>query len=190
MENRLLNFILFGRSGCGKGTQADLLDKKFGNMLKISSGDLLRNLSEQDTNAGRKIKEVLMGGGLPFAEIASTLWMHEIAYTLMDDQGLICDGFPRRLEEAANLYDFLKWLDRIDYTKVILINISREEAFKRLISRGRIDDKEQAINERLDWFDEIVVPAINFFKEKGLLLEVNGEQTIEKIHEDIMAKIG
>ena len=61
MENiEKLNFILFGRSGCGKGTQADLLEKKFGNMLKISSGDLLRNLSEQDTNAGRKIKGVLI----------------------------------------------------------------------------------------------------------------------------------
>ena len=189
MNEKPLNFILFGRSGCGKGTQSDLIEKKFGKMLKVSSGDLLRNLAEQDTNAGRKIKEVLVNGGLPFAEIAATLWMHEIAYTLKDDEGLICDGFPRRLEEAHNLYEFLKWLDRIDDTKIILIEISREEAFKRLLDRGRIDDKEKAINERLDWFDEIVMPAVNFFKERGLLVEVNGEQTPEKIHQDIMAKI-
>ena len=76
MENKPLNFILFGRSGSGKGTQADLLIKKFGNTLKISSGDLLRNLAEQDTDAGRKIKEVLINGGLPFSQIASTLWVH------------------------------------------------------------------------------------------------------------------
>ena len=189
MENKPLNFILFGRSGSGKGTQADLLIKKFGNTLKISSGDLLRNLAEQDTDAGRKIKEVLINGGLPFSQIASTLWMHEIAYSLKDDQGLICDGFPRRPEEANDLYEFLKWLDRIDYTKVLLIEISREEAFKRLIARGRIDDKEKAINERLDWYDEFVVPAINFFRDKGLIIDINGEQSIEKIHEDIMDKL-
>ena len=87
------------------------------------------------------------------------------------------------------MYEFLKWLKRIDHTKVFLIDISREEACKRLIARGRSDDHEEAINERLDWFDEIVMPAITFFNKKGLLIEINGEQEIQKIHEDIMSKL-
>lgn len=189
MENHPINFVLFGRSGSGKGTQAELLHQKFPNTLKLASGDLMRDLAKTETDAGKRIKEVLEGGGLPFAQIAATLWMHKIAYTLKEDQGLICDGFPRRLEEAIDLYEFLKWLKRIDHTKVVLIDISREEAFKRLINRGRVDDHEEAINERLDWFDDIVLPAITFFNKKGLLIEINGEQTIEKIHEDIMEKL-
>ncbi len=189
MENHPLNFILFGRSGSGKGTQAELLAKEFPNMLRLSSGDLMRHLAKEDTDAGKMIKEALKTGGLPFAKIASTLWMHKIAYELKESQGLICDGFPRRVEEAEDLYEFLKWLKRIDDIKVFLINISREEAFKRLIERGRADDHAKAINERLDWFDEFVMPAVTFFDKKGLLIEINGEQSIEKIHEDILVKI-
>ncbi len=189
MGNKPFNFILFGRSGSGKGTQAELLAKYFGNMLQVSSGDLMRKLAEQNTDVGKKIKDTINQGKLPYAQIASTLWMHEIAYTLKENQGLICDGFPRRPQEAEELHEFLEWLDRIDNTKVLLINISREEAVKRLLGRGRVDDNEKAINERLDWYDDFVVPAINFFKEKGLLIEINGEQSIEKIHEDILAKL-
>ena len=189
MENKILNFILFGRSGSGKGTQAELIAQKFPNTLRLSSGDMMRDLAGQNSDAGKRIKETIESGGLPFAKMASTLWMHKIAYELKEDEGLICDGFPRRIEEAADLYEFLKWLKRIDNTKVFLINISREEGLKRLVGRGRVDDHEKAINERLDWFDEFVVPAIIFFKEKGLLIEINGEQSIEKIHEDIMDKL-
>ena len=189
MENHPTNFVLFGRSGSGKGTQSDLLHQKFPNTLEIVSGELLRSLAKEETDAGKRIKLVLESGELPFAQLPSALWMHKIAYTLKEDQGLICDGFPRRLEEAVDLYEFLKWLKRIDHTRALLINISREEAFKRLIARGRSDDHEEAINERLDWFDEIVMPAITFFNKKGLLIEINGEQEIQKIHEDIISKI-
>ena len=65
-------------------------------MLQLSSGDLMRDLAKKDSDAGKRIKETLEKGGLPFAKMASTLWMHKIAYELKEDNGLICDGFPRR----------------------------------------------------------------------------------------------
>lgn len=188
-KNEPINLILFGRSGSGKGTQAELLAKHFTNMLYISTGDLMRNLALQNTDAGQRIKVIIDKGGLPFDNMATTLWMHEISYKLKKNQNLLCDGMPRRLNEAENLYNFLSWLERIGNTKALVIEISREEAMKRLLKRVRYDDDENTINQRLDWYEERVVPAINFFKEKGILLEINGEQTVEKVFEEIINKI-
>jgi len=188
-NNKPLNLILFGRSGSGKGTQAELLAKHFKNTLHISTGDLFRNLAEQDTDAGIKVKEVLEKGGLPFDEMATALWMHEISHKLKKGQSLLCDGMPRRLHEAENLYGFLSWLERIENTKALVLEISREEAIKRLVKRGRGDDDVDAINKRLDWYEDRVVPAINFFKDKGLIININGEQPIDKVFQDILEKI-
>ena len=189
MNNKPCNFIFFGRSGSGKGTQSELLAKHLGNTIHISTGDLMRDLAKQDTDSGKKIKEILGAGGLPFDQMATTLWMHEIAYTLKREQGLICDGFPRSIREAGDLFDLLTWLERIDHTKVLVLGISREEALERLLKRNRNDDDEIAINKRLDWYEDRVVPAIDFFRSKGMVLDINGEQSIETIFKDIVEKI-
>lgn len=189
MNNAPVNFILFGRSGSGKGTQAELLAKHFDNTLHVSTGDLMRDLAKQNTDSGKRIKKILEAGGLPFDQMATTLWMHKIAYTLKTGQGLICDGFPRRSREAEDLFEFLTWLGRIDNTKVLVVDISREEALKRLLKRNRDDDDEAAINKRLDWYEERVVPAINFFKGKGVVLDINGEQSVEGVFQEIIDKI-
>ena len=188
-KSKPVNLILFGRSGSGKGTQAELLAKHFNNVLHVSTGDLMRDLAAHDTDAGTKIKEVLDSGGLPFDYMATTLWMHEISYKLKKNESLVCDGMPRRLNEAENLYDFLSWLERIENTKALIIEISREEAIKRLGKRGRGDDDKDAINKRLDWYEDRVVPAINFFKDKGLIININGEQSIEDVFKEILEKI-
>ncbi|MBI4158363.1 MAG: nucleoside monophosphate kinase [Candidatus Yanofskybacteria bacterium] len=188
-NNKPINLIFFGRSGSGKGTQAELLTKHFKNVLHVSTGDLFRDLAKQDTDVGIRIKEVLDKGGLPFDQMATTLWMHEISYKLKKDQNLLCDGLPRRLDEAKNIYDFLLWLERLDNTKALIIEISREEAIKRLLNRARYDDDEGAINKRLDWYEDRVIPAINFFREKDLVIEINGEQSIEEVFKEILSKI-
>ena len=217
--NKPLNFVLIGRSGCGKGTQAKLLMENFGNFYYISTGDLLRDLASQDTDVGQRIKKIIETGGLPYDDLATTLWMREIAYKVKEDQGIMADGFPRRLNEAKNLYQFLKFLDREKTTFYILIDISREEAFNRLTKRrickkcGRLipwigefkklevcdecggeletrpDDTNEAINNRLDYFEERVIPVIKFFEEKGKLIKINGEQLIEDVFKDILTAI-
>ena len=130
-----MTIIFIGRSGCGKGTQIDLLKGIFSNTLSISTGDLMRDLSKQETEVGKKIKEVLDMGGLPFDQMATTLWMREIAYFLKSDQNLICDGFPRRTNEARDLCEFLTWLKRIENTKAFLLNINTDEALKKFLKK-------------------------------------------------------
>jgi adenylate kinase len=219
MENKPLNFVLIGRSGSGKGTQAKLLMEKFGNFFYVSTGDLLRDLATQKTDVGERIERILDAGKLPSDDLATALWIREIAYNLKKGQGLMADGFPRRLQEAMDLYELMDFLERNDKTFYLLIDISRDEAFNRLAKRrickkcGRLipwvgefkklevcdectgeletrpDDTNEAINNRMDYFEESVVPAIKFYEEKGKLTKINGEQSIEDVFKDILAAI-
>ena len=214
-----LNFTLIGRSGSGKGTQAKLLMKHFGNIFYISTGDLFRDLAKADTDTSKKIQKIMEGGGLPFDDMATTLWMHEFAYNLKEDQGLMLDGAPRRVNEAKSLDRYLDFLDRKENTFNLLIDISRQEAFDRLSKRrickecGRLipwvgefkkikvcdqcggelitraDDTSEAINNRLDYYEKRVVPTVEYYEKQGRLVKINGEQSIEDVFKDILKAI-
>ncbi len=182
-----LNFTFIGRSGCGKGTQADFLMKKFPYLKHVTTGKLFRELSLQDTDAGHRIKKDMTDGTLPFDDLATTLWMREIAYTVKEDEGILLDGAPRRVPEAKNLERFLTFLERDKHVFNIFIDISRDEAFNRLKARRRDDDTDEAINGRQDYFEEFVQPVVEFYKERGRLITINGEQSEEDVFSDICA---
>ena len=185
-----LNFILVGRSGSGKGTQAGLLKEHFNNMVHITTGDLMRDLASKDTQVASKIKKIIQEGGLPYDDMATTLWMHKIAYMVKQDEGIICDGFPRRVVEAQNLDRFFEWLDRKDNTKVLFLDIAHGEAFTRLKKRGReIDDHDEAIRGRMIYFEDKVMPVVSYYKESNRLIDINGEQSIEDVFKEILEKI-
>lgn len=214
-----INFVLIGRSGCGKGTQAKLLGEHFGNLCYIATGDLFRKLASQDTEVGHRTKALIEGGGLPFNDLATMLWMSAISYNLKEEQGFCLDGAPRRIEEAKALDAFLKYVERTESTMIILIDISRKEAFDRLTKRRickncgqlipwvgdyknlevcdkcggdleeRADDISQAIKNRLDYFDKDVSKVIKYFKKKKRLITIKGEQPIEKVFKDILAEV-
>ena len=191
MDNeKPLNFILVGRSGSGKGTQADLLKNKFGNLVHITTGDLMRDLAEKDTDVGVRIKKILQEGGLPYDDMATTLWMHKISYSVGQNQGIICDGFPRRVNEAHNLDRFLEWLGRKDHTKVLFLDVHHDEAFTRLKKRGReIDDNDEAIRGRMAYFQDKVLPVADYYKESDRLIDINGVQPVEDVFKEILEKI-
>ena len=214
-----LNFILIGRSGSGKGTQAELLMERFGNLCSISTGDLFRGLAKTGTDAGNKVKKILEEGGLPYDELATTLWMHEIAFNIKENQGIIADGFPRRLNEAKSLDNFLEFLGRKENTFYLLIDISRQDSFDRLTKRRickkcgklipwvgdfknlkacddcggelftRADDTPEAINNRLNYYEERVVPVVKYYEEQGVLIKINGDQSIKDVFKDILKAI-
>lgn len=177
--------LLLGRSGCGKGTQAELLKKLLEPCLYIYAGDLFRELATTDALVGRKIKNVLESGGLPEEWIAAFLWQKKLMDGLKSgEENIIMDGSPRRLDEAQEMDEVLKWLGRTDI-KVILIDITEDEAVKRLLKRGRADDTEEAIRERLHWFNTDATPAIEYYEKSDRLIRIDGMGSVEEIHERI-----
>lgn len=214
-----LNFALIGRSGCGKGTQAELLMEHFGNFFYISTGGLLRNLAKLENAAGKGIKKILDEGRLAPDFVIIGLWMNELCNNLKEDQGIMLDGAPRRVIEAEAIDEFMDFLGRKNEFYPILIDISREEAFNRLTKRrickkcgklipwvgdfknlekcdkcggelfNRPDDNPEAINNRLDYYEDKVIEVVNYYKDSNRLITVNGEQPIEDVFKDILEAI-
>lgn len=180
------NVILIGRSGSGKGTQAELLTRKFSHFYYLATGDLFRDLAKRDTDTGNRVKKVLDEGGLPMDDLATTMWMHNLVYNLKEEQGLLADGFPRRLPEAKSLDAFLEFLERISTSHFILIDISGPEAFRRLTARGRADDTNEAITGRMSYYEERVIEVVEYYKEHDRLTVINGEQSVLDVHKDIV----
>lgn len=177
--------IILGRSGSGKGTQIDLLKERLGEpCLHVSTGALFRNLSKADTYTGQKIRSVIESGGLPDGWIAEFLWQKEIVEKVKGDEHIVFDGTPRRLDEAKELDEVLKWLGRED-VKVVLVDITEEEALTRLLKRARTDDSESGIRARLAWFNKDVQHAIDYYEKSGRLLRVDGIGPVPEIFERI-----
>jgi adenylate kinase family enzyme len=110
---------------------------------------------------------------------------------LSGDEHLITDGLSRRLPEADILISALSFFKRPN-PKVIYINVSRDWATNRLISRGRKDDSATGVTSRMDWFEESVVSVLDYFKKRDdyEFIEINGEQPIEGVHNEVLAKLG
>lgn len=210
-----LNVIVLGRSGSGKGTQAKLICEKF-DLEYIGTGALLRDFSKKENTAARKIKRDLAEGKLVPTWVAFFLWMEKLSQ-VSESQGILFDGSPRKVREAELLDDVLQWYGRTNI-KVVLVDISREEAIKRMINRRmcsrcgrsfytnpdqkdikcdncggdmmmRPEDNPEAIEKRLNWFDEEVSKSIDFYEKQGVLVRVNGERPIEEVFQDIVSAL-
>jgi adenylate kinase family enzyme len=191
--------IFFGKSGSGKGTQADLLIKYLkkhdahNDVVYVETGAGLRKFIEKSpSHTAVMTKEILSRGGLMPASIPIWTW----STMLIDEvktgkEHMVFDGVARRADEAPILDQALQFYGRKDFA-VVLLDVPHEEVTARLIKRGRHDDKHEKITERLKWFETDVMPSIHYFK-KGAhckYLHVNGHQTIEKVHEDILKALG
>ena len=215
MSSQSKVIILSGRSRCGKGTQAKLLIKEFG-FEYLGSGKFLRGRTENTDFTGKKLKEVLEGGALVPTPIMFRIWAEEIEKMkdVIDEKGVILDGSPRTLLEAELMDAAFKWYSWDD-VKVILLDISEQEAFDRLTKRRickqcgklipwvgdfkgmkvcddcsgelitRADDKPEAIRKRLKFFKDDVQPALDYYEKQGKLAKVDGDKSIEDVYHDV-----
>ncbi len=219
MENQKkpLNIILLGISGSGKGTQAKKLIERF-NLKYIGTGELLRNFSQKDNFAARKIRDELKKGNLAPTWFAFYLWLDELV-SVPEDQGVIFDGSPRKMQEAEFIDEVLEWYER-DNVKVLFIEVSEEEVLRRISKRRvcegcgknfivndpneqnliceecggklvvRMEDQDKnAIRRRLEWFKKEVMPVVEHYKKKGNLIVINGEQSIDDVFAEILSKL-
>lgn len=188
MESKTI--IILGRSGSGKGTQAELLKKLLEPCLYVYAGDLFRELAQTETVAGLKVKEILEVGGLPPEWLAAFLWQRKLVEGLKSGrENIIMDGSPRRLDEAQEMDEVFEWLGRPE-VKIILVDITEDEAVRRLLKRGRADDTEEAIRARLAWFNTEALPAIEYYEKSGRLIRVDGMGSVEEIHSRIKNALG
>ena len=186
-------FIFFGQSGAGKGTQVQLLQKyleqKKRNVLKIETGAKFRELLTSETLTGRQTKDRIGRGLLLPDFLAIALWGREIIEKITGKEDLILDGLARRPHEAQMLAGGMTFYNR-HKPFVIYIKVSETWCTTRLTERGRADDTPNQIKKRLDWFNWNTVPSIAYFHENSNynFIEINGEQSVENVHKEILEK--
>ncbi len=170
--------ILLGKPGAGKGTQAELLERENG-YVAVSTGEVLRDAAKFDS----RLAEVLNSGQLADSQLIFQLL--EQKFQQVGKNRIILDNFPRNQEQASWLIKHLekKPPEKID---LVILNISDEEVSKRLNKRGRADDNPEGISKRLQIFHNDVRRAVALLKGVVQQKEVNGEGTVNEVHQRIL----
>lgn len=186
----MLNIALFGPPGAGKGTQSDFLIKKY-NLYYISTGDLLRKEMAAKSKLGLEAQSIIASGGLVSDEIIVQI----IEKTITENHGsngFLFDGFPRTYIQAYILEGLMIKL-HTSLNCLISLNVPEEVSVDRLMKRGltsgRSDDNEQVIRNRLNEYNEKTLPVLQFYRDKGIYVEVDGTGDIEDVHHQITAII-
>lgn len=192
----LQTIIFIGRSGCGKGTQAELFinrikrfDEKKRQVLYVETGEHFRHFIRGEGFSSKISKRIYDADERQPDFLACHMWSNILLNELDEDMHIVFDGAPRALDEAEILTSALNFYKR-ESPAVIYINVSRKWSEERLLARGRADDLNLAkIDKRLDWFDRDVVPAVEYFRKNPYyrFFEIDGEQTIEEVHAEIIA---
>jgi adenylate kinase len=185
-------FVFFGIVGSGKGTQVklliDFLKKKDGRECVYAyPGNEYRKLTESGSYTGQVVKDSMTRGHLQPDFLTDAIFTNILISSLSPEKHLIADGYPRTLVQSENFEEIIKFYKRED-VKIVYIELSKEEAMKRNLLRGRADDTKEGIEKRFNEYVNKVVPAMNYFKGKDnyIIYTINGEQNIENVHKDII----
>ncbi len=209
----MMNLVILGSPGSGKGTQALMLARKY-SLLQISTGDILRDAVLKGTELGSKAKSYMDSGGLVPDELVVEL-IEETLNTSERKKGFILDGFPRTLNQAKALHKLLVGMGEvIDY--VIYLDVSKDEVVRRLSLRRscpncnrlynmvsdppsdgincdecsseliiRRDDKEEVILNRLEIYNNETLPILKWYDQKSKVVKINGEMKSSEVLEQI-----
>lgn len=193
---QMQTFVFFGIIGSGKGTQVKLLTDFLKNKdgletVYASPGNEYRKLTQSDNYTGSLVEGPVSRGELLPGFLTDAIVVNILISSLTPTKHLIADGYPRAIEQSTSFEKMMKFYRREDI-KVIYIEISKEEAVKRLKLRGRHDDTDEGIAKRFDEYVNNVVPAMNYFKDKAgyTIYTINGEQSVEDVHKDIIKALG
>lgn len=189
-------FLFIGRSGCGKGTQAALLENLLADrdakypIVHLETGKLFREFIKGATHTQEVSKAILEDGALQPEFLTVYLWADFMVRNMRKECHLIVDGTPRRRDEASVLHTAFEFYARIN-PQIIFINVSRGWSEERMLERKRQDDNKRDIEARLNWFDTEVMPTIDFYRHNSFydFHEVDGEKSIEAVHADIVKKL-
>ena len=178
----MLNIVIFGAPGSGKGTQSDLIKKNY-DLAHISTGDVLRQEIKNETELGKVAKEYIEKGELLPDDLICDM-LDKVLETLKDTKGVIFDGFPRTISQAESLEKILNKRG-MDVSILLDLQVEEEVLINRLLERGKLsgrsDDNEETIQSRLKVYHTQTKPLAEHYKRKGKHVSIKGTGTIEEI---------
>jgi adenylate kinase len=172
-----MKIVLIGVQGSGKSTQGNLLSQEL-SVPYLSTGHIFREIAKEHDNLGRYVKETMNAGYL-IPDDKTLEVVQDYLSRPEYQKGYILDGFPRTRTQAESFKNGI--------TAVIYIKVSDDEALHRLSFRndGRDDSAPPALRKRIELFHKFTIPVLEYYRGKGILHEVEGERSIEEIHDNI-----
>ncbi len=180
--------IVLGRQGAGKGTQCARLVSEYG-IVHVSTGDMLRAAVAAGTELGQKAEAIMKSGGLVSDEIMIGIVAERLAEDDISENGVLLDGFPRTTGQAEALESILA--DQgVELTAAVNIDVPLDEVTARMMDRGRDDDTEEAISERLRNYEEQTAPLLEFFAGRNKLIVVDGLGEEDEVFARVQGALG
>jgi adenylate kinase len=182
----MLNVVILGAPGSGKGTQSELISKEFG-LEHISTGEVLRSEIENQTQLGIIAGEYINKGHLVPDDLITNL-LSKVLDDRKNAKGIILDGFPRTIPQAEALKALLDERGT-GISAMLNLEVEEKELINRLLERGerlgRSDDNPETIQSRLNVYHQQTAPLVEYYKKEGVLRAIRGAGTVENIFEQI-----
>jgi adenylate kinase len=182
----MLNIVIFGAPGSGKGTQSEQIIAKYG-LCHVSTGDILRKEIENKTALGMIADEYISQGQLVPDQLIIDMF-DDILDTTPNKKGYIFDGFPRTISQAHALDNMLRERDT-SIIAVFNLSVEEDELIRRLLKRGeltgRIDDTPETIQKRLLVYKEQTEPLKEYYRKQGKLFKIKGFNSVIEVFENI-----
>lgn len=178
--------VIFGRQGAGKGTQCERIVKHYG-VVHLSTGDMFRAARDAGTELGLKVGPIMQAGGLVPDDLTIDIVRERLEQADVVESGFVLDGFPRTPGQAEAL---LEMLGADTLNAVINLEVPLDEVTARMKARGRADDTDEGIAQRLALYDQETIPTIDWFANRGLVVNVDGFGTEDEVFDRIKVAIG
>lgn len=190
-----ITVLFFGSQGAGKGTQVKMLmellkTRSTQGIIHIDMGQELRTMMATGTKTAELTKEIVSVGKRMPDFMPIYLQTKKVTESLTNDEHIIADGLARGADQTRAFDDMMTFFGRDDF-QIVHLTLAEDSAVKRLLLRGRADDTEEAIRERLRWNKSDVEPQLELLRSRGRKINtIDGEPDVETIHKNIIAALG